>query len=367
LIGRTFLTEQDDVQKHRARIVAAIEDYDANTEKNLEQRRFVCLVLNDDKYEEIMTYNQIMDHIEHSEEDAIVWRFKQIIGHEGPLTKNHPMWKGSIYNVRVEWENGVISDEPMTAIAANDPVICAIYAKDNNLLDVPSWKRFKSIARRQQHMFCMANQAKLRSFCLSPKYKYGFEILWDYKHAMELDEKHCTTQWVDATSLEMVQLDDYHCFHDQGKGVDIPKGFKKIQVHLIYDVKKNGRHKERLVADGHLTGIPVDNAYSGAVTLWGLRLLFVFLAELNHLQTWATDIGNAYLEALTSEKVCIIAGPELGNLQRHVMIIYKALYAFAAQVLAGMTVFQTACMLKVSFHAKLIQTFGCGQRTESMR
>jgi hypothetical protein len=36
LIGRTFLTEQDDGQKDRARIVAAIEDHDASTEKNLE-------------------------------------------------------------------------------------------------------------------------------------------------------------------------------------------------------------------------------------------------------------------------------------------------------------------------------------------
>jgi hypothetical protein len=209
-----------------------------------------------------------------------------------------------IYNVHVEWENGETTDEPMTTIAADDPVTCAIYAKDSNLLDVPGWKRFKSIARRQQHMFCMANQAKLRSFHLAPKYKYGFEIPRDYNHAIELDEKHGTTRWVDATSLEMVQLDDYNCFHDQGKGVNIPKGFKKICVHLIHDVKHNGRHKVRLVADGHLTDIPVDSVYSGVVTLRGLRLL-IFLAELNDLQTWATNIGNAYLEALTSEKVCV--------------------------------------------------------------
>jgi hypothetical protein len=135
---------------------------------------------------------------------------------------------------------------------------------DNNLLDVPGRK---SIARRQQHMFRMANQAKLRSFRLAPKYKYRLEIPQDYKHAMQLDEKHGTTQWVDATSLEMIQLDDYGCFHDQGKGVDIPKGFKKIRVHLIYDVKHNGRHKVQLVADRHLTDIPVDSVYSGVVSL----------------------------------------------------------------------------------------------------
>jgi hypothetical protein len=100
------------------------------------------------------------------------------------------------------------------------------------------------------------------------------------------------------------QLNNYDCFHDQGKGVNIPKGFKKIRVHLIYNVKHDGRHKARLVADGHLTSIPVDSVYSGVVTLRGLRLL-IFLAELNDLQTWATNIGNAYLEALTSKR-CVL-------------------------------------------------------------
>ena len=324
LIGRTFLTEQEDGQKHRARIVAAIEEHGNNVEKNPGRMKFVCSV-NDDKYEEIMTYNEIMNHIEQSEEDAIVWKFKRIIGHEGPLSNTHAMWKGSTYNVRIEWENGEITDEPMTTIAADDPVTCAIYAKDNALLDVPGWKRFKSIAKRQQHMFRMANQAKLRSFRLSPKYKYGFEIPRDYKHAIELDAKSGTTRWSDATHLEMAQLDEYDCFQDQGTGAIVPKGFKKIRVHLIYDIKHDGRHKARLVADGHLTDIPVDSVYSGVVTLRGLRLL-IFLAELNGLCTWATDIGNAYLEAVTSERVCIIAGPEFGARQGHLLIIHKALY-----------------------------------------
>jgi Reverse transcriptase (RNA-dependent DNA polymerase) len=325
LIGRTFLTEREDGQKHRARIVAAVEDHNLKIEKNPDRMKFLCSV-NDDKYEEIMTYNEIINHIEQSEEDdAIVWKFKRIIEHEGPLSKTHAKWKGSTYNLRIEWENGEITDEPMTTIAADDPVTCAIYAKDNDLLDVPGWKRFKPIAKRQQHMFRMANQAKLRSFRLAPKYKYGFEIPRNYDHGLELDLKNGTTHWKDATQLEMTQLDEYDCFQDKGAGSEVPSGFKKIRVHLIYDIKHDGRHKARLVADGHLTDIPIDSMYSGVVTLRGLRLL-IFLAELNSLQTWATDIGNAYLEALTSEKVCIIAGPEFGKRQGHLLIIYKALY-----------------------------------------
>jgi len=61
------------------------------------------------------------------------------------------------------------------------------------------------------------------------------------------------------------------------------------------------------------------------VSLRGLRLL-VFLAELNDLDIWATDIGNAYLEAETQEKVFVIAGPEFGKLEGHTLIIVKALY-----------------------------------------
>jgi hypothetical protein len=52
----------------------------------------------------------------------------------------------------------------------------------------------------------------------------------------------------------------------------------------------------------------------------------VFLAELNKLELWAMDIGNAYLEAMISKKVYIIAGSEFGDLKGHVLAINKALY-----------------------------------------
>jgi Reverse transcriptase (RNA-dependent DNA polymerase) len=96
-------------------------------------------------------------------------------------------------------------------------------------------------------------------------------------------------------------------------------------VHFIFGVKHDGRHKARLVADGHLTQIPIDSVFSGVVSLRGFRLV-LFLAELNNLQIWATDIGNAYLEAYTSEKVYVIAVPEFKDREGHILIICKALY-----------------------------------------
>jgi hypothetical protein len=104
----------------------------------------------------------------------------------------------------------------------------------------------------------------------------------------------------------------------------IPAGYKKICVHFVFDVKHDGRYKARLVADGHLTDVPTDSVYSGVVSLLGLRLV-TFIAELNKLQLWSTDIRNAYLEAKTSEKVYIIAGAEFGDLEGHVLVFHKAL------------------------------------------
>jgi Reverse transcriptase (RNA-dependent DNA polymerase) len=52
----------------------------------------------------------------------------------------------------------------------------------------------------------------------------------------------------------------------------------------------------------------------------------MFLAELNNLQLWATNIGNAYLEAYITEKVYIIAGPNFVEREGHNLVISKALY-----------------------------------------
>ena len=79
------------------------------------------------------------------------------------------------------------------------------------------------------------------------------------------------------------------------------------------------------MAGGHLTKKPMETVYSGVVSLRNLRLA-MFLAELNNLELWGADVGNAYLQALTKEKLYIVGGPEFEELQGHVLVMYKALY-----------------------------------------
>jgi hypothetical protein len=180
------------------------------------------------------------------------------VGHQGPLLWHDKDYNGSRFNVLVEWENGEITTEPLLVIAADNPVTCAVYAREHDLLDVKGWRHFRNLAKREKHFLCLIKQAKMKSYRQSPKYKFGYRIPKDYEEALKLDELNQNTKWEDATVTEMSQLKEYECFINAGiYGQDKPPGgHKKIRAHLVFDVKHDGHHKARYVAGGHLTDIP---------------------------------------------------------------------------------------------------------------
>jgi hypothetical protein len=270
LLGRTFLMDtQEDGQRFRACIVECISDHESNVRRSDDHVKF-RISINEDEYEEIITYNELLDFIEKNQEnDAIMWQFRRIVGHQGPLLRHDKDYNGSRFNVLVEWENGEITTEPLSVIAADDPVTCAVYAREHDLLDVEGWKCFRNLAKREKHFLRLIKQAKMKSYRQSTKYKIGYRIPKDYKEALKLDELNQNTKWEDATITEMSQLKEYECFIDAGiYGRDKPPdGHKKIRAHLVFDVKHDGRHKARYVAGGHLTNIPNESVYSGVVSL----------------------------------------------------------------------------------------------------
>ena len=96
-------------------------------------------------------------------------------------------------------------------------------------------------------------------------YKFGFQVPRNYAEAMELDKQNGNTLWLDAIDKELKQIADYKTFNDLGKGVMAPTGYKRIRVHMVFDVKFDLRRKARLVAGGHMTDPPKDSTYFGVV------------------------------------------------------------------------------------------------------
>ena len=296
LLGRTFLLPMDENgERKRATISEHVNDLCQEQVSREDQLRFK-LKIDGDQLDDLISYNQLMEYLEDKTdtcplEDGLN-RFKCIKDHKGPYT-------------------------------SSDPYTCAVYAKEHDLLNTPGWKLLKRHARTARRLIRTLKKSKYRQARASRKYKHGWEVPRDYAHALQLDIHNGNNKWKEAIDLEIEQIKEYQVFKDFGKAVydknnisNAPKGHQKIRVHFVFDVKHCGKFKARLVADGHLTKEPMETVYSGVVSIRNLRLA-MFLAE---------DVGNAYLQGLTREKLYIVGGPEFEELQGHVLVMYKALY-----------------------------------------
>ena len=161
LLGRSFLLPpEDNGERHMAKIVD-IDDHG----QPLEDIKFK-LKINKDQAEEIMSYNQLMDYIQKgtdAEEDPdSLFKFRDIIAHQGPLESTDPNHKGSKYNFMVEWESGEITYEPLALISKDDPITCAVYAKKHDLLDTTGWKHLKRYAKTSKRLIRAVKQSRIR-------------------------------------------------------------------------------------------------------------------------------------------------------------------------------------------------------------
>jgi hypothetical protein len=142
LIGKiSVIDEQEDDTKYRGRIVDHFKDDDV-TRLSDPMLRKVRISVNDDKSEEIMSYQKIIDFIESEDDCEKMWKLKAFVGHHGTLLPVHPN------NNRLE--NDKVTFEPLHVIAEDDPVSRATRARDNDLLDKQKWKHFKAFAKRRR-------------------------------------------------------------------------------------------------------------------------------------------------------------------------------------------------------------------------
>ena len=64
----------------------------------------------------------------------------------------------------------------------------------------------------------------------SATYQFGFLTPRDYKHALELDQQSGSSNWYDATQLEMDQINKYGVFDSDGKASFDPKTRKNTNA-----------------------------------------------------------------------------------------------------------------------------------------
>ena len=208
-----------------------------------------------------------MDHLEAAvnEDNKIsddLFKLGALIGHQGHLKPTDPKWKGCKFNVLVDWETGERTHEHLSFLAAYDPVTYATYAKENDLIHIDGWKRFRNLQKRDKTITKAVMQSKLGQARRSNKYMFGYLILRSYKEALYFEKEKNNTKWANGTRDEMDCIKEQEVFttcqiakwgSNHKRILKAAPNHQTIEINLIFAFKYNGRHKARLVADGSLT------------------------------------------------------------------------------------------------------------------
>ena len=190
--------------------------------ENHQQIKFL-LSLGDGKLEEIISYNELSDLLteslaakESGQQDLIPYAGN--LDHQGPLKSHDPKYKGSSYNVLVDWDDRTQMGEPLNTMVKQDPVTLARYAHDNGLLNEPGWQFLCCNAKCQRFLNVIVNSIKRRTDPNQVKYKFGVRVPRTFPEAMMLDKDNGNTFWGDAVRCELDQRFSYKTFCDLGIG-----------------------------------------------------------------------------------------------------------------------------------------------------
>ena len=261
-------------------------------------------------------FDYIHDIIGHRKDDTAVSKKDGFITTASGTRRRVITTKG--WQLQVQWENGETSWIALKDIKESNPVETAEYAVNKNIDDEPAFAWWVQSALKRRDVQVSAASRRFKK-----NMKFGIEIPKTYEEAVALDRANGNTLWQDATRKEMANVEVAFKFLDDGSNV--PIGFKEITCHLIFDIKFTLDRKARYVAGGHLTNVPASMTYSSVVSRDSVRIMLL-IAALNDLDIKMCDIGNAYLNAETRERVWFRAGREWGERNGTPVVIVRALY-----------------------------------------
>lgn len=303
----------------RCRNMDGIPTGTANDNPILDTREFIARF--DDGAEQAYSANIIAENL-YSQVDSEGKHFaimKDIIDHEvssDALQRSESEFRnkgGSIQHKRttkgwrflIEWKDGTSSWVDMKDLKESNPIELAEYAIANMISTEPAfiWWVPHTIRKRDRII------KKVKTKYWKRTHKYGIELPKTIAEAFEIDRRTGTKFWTNAIAKEMRNVMPAFEFNDED---NIPKGYKEITLHGIFDVKMDLTRKFRLVGDGHKTEVPEYSVYSSVVSRDSVRLFFL-LAALNDLEVMSADIQNAYLTAPAMEHHWTRAGPEFGE------------------------------------------------------
>jgi hypothetical protein len=175
------------------------------------------------------------------------------------LTVKDPRYKGSAWNILIDWDAGEPTWEPLNLIAKSDPMSVSIYREKNGLLNKKGWKYLKRHARNTRKVCRHVREILKPRGADGQRFKYGLRLPSRAKDCADLDKENGNNKWTEANQAELALLDEFEAFEDCGEYTEEKaqalrdQGYQFTKLMMIYDLKHDGQFRARLVAAGNMT------------------------------------------------------------------------------------------------------------------
>ena len=142
---------------------------------------------------------------------------------------------------------------------------------------------------------------------------------------MRIDEAAGNRNWQLAVEKEVAALIMHGCFDFKSPDFKPPSDFQYCRLHFVYEIKSDLRQKGQLVFDG--SRIDPQGLSTRATVVKGVSVrLLDIIADAQDLTVVCGDIGNAFIQANTNEKIFTRVGSEFGDRAGSIALIVRALY-----------------------------------------
>ena len=144
-----------------------------------------------------------------------------------------------------------------------------------------------------------------------------------------MDKVNGNRLWQAAVEKEMGALIMHNCFDFKPPTFKPGSDYQYAPLNMIFEVKNDLRRKARLVVLGYKVDPRGLSTRATVVKGISVRLLSV-IAHRDGLTELCGDIGNAFIQAKTKEKVYTRCGPEFGEREGAIALLARALYGLTS-------------------------------------
>ena len=121
--------------------------------------------------------------------------------------------------------------------------------------------------------------------------------------------------WKEAVAKEVAALLNLQCFDIQSRDFKPNNEYQYVHMHWVYVVKPDLTYKARLVCDGSRVDPKGLNTRATVVKTISVRLLDL-IADAWNKEVLTGDIGNAFIQSDTKEKIYTCFGDEFGEYRK---------------------------------------------------